>query len=85
MIQLLTVIRSGVPALVVVTMDDDDFFVLGIAGDDVARSANLSIASLRGCRRVIDHHIMYEPIQMLNTRKLHENYEHSHIEVIKNT
>jgi len=59
MIQLL--IGGGVPALIVVPMDNNDFLVFGVAGDDVAGSADLSIASLRGSRRVIDHHIMYQP------------------------
>lgn len=61
MIQLLAIIGGGVPALVVVPVDDDDFLVLGVTGDDVARSADLSVASLRGRRRIIDHHIVHEP------------------------
>lgn len=61
MIQLFAVIGGGVSALIVVPVYDDYFFVFGVAGDDVAGSADLSVASLRGCRRVIDHHIMHEP------------------------
>lgn len=61
MVQLLDVIGGGVPALIVVSVDDDDFLVLGVAGNDIAGSADFSIASLRGRWRVIDHYIVYEP------------------------
>lgn len=59
MIQLFAIIGSGMPTLVV-PVNDDDFLVLGVTGDDVAGSADLSVASLRGRRRIIDHHIVHE-------------------------
>lgn len=71
MVQLLAVIGGGVPALIVMSVDDDDFLILGVAGNDVAGSANFSIASLRGRWRVIDHHIVYESgIQIVKYAKI---------------
>lgn len=71
MIQLLVIIGGGMTALVVMPMDDDDFFVLGVAGDNIAGSADFSVASLRGSWRIIDHHIMYKPgIEIVKQAKI---------------
>lgn len=74
MIQFLAVIGGGVTALIVVPVDDNDFLVLRIAGNAIAGfHKDFSVASLWGCWRIIDHHIMYESdIQIVNTRKLRE-------------
>lgn len=61
MVQLLAVIRSGMSALIIVPMNNDNFLIFRVAGSDVTGSADFFIASLRRCWRIIDHHIMYEP------------------------
>lgn len=66
MVELLAVIRSGVTALVAVSMDDDHFLVLGVTGHAVAGSADLPVAPLRRRWRVIDHHIVNEPNIQIN-------------------
>lgn len=62
MIQFFAVIGGGVSALVVVSMNDNNLLVFGVADDGLASSADLSIASLRGRRRIVDCHIVHEPV-----------------------
>lgn len=58
MIEIFAIVPRSVSTLIVVSMYDHHFLVLGIAGDPVARSPDLRVATLRRGRGIVYHHIV---------------------------